>query len=92
MIFSRSSSVSRGQRLDGQDAALRDRGGDGHRVDAGAGAVVDDGLGAAEAQQVDDRRLRQGLEPRRVLESLAVFRVEGVGHQASVVVISNSGG
>ena len=49
----------------------------------GAGAVVDDGLGALQPQQVDDRRLRQRLEPRRVLESLPVLRVECVGHQAS---------
>ena len=80
------------KRLDGEHLPLRDCGGDGHRVDAGAGAVVDDGLGAAQTQQTDDSGLRQRLEPGGILQPLPVLWIEGVGHQASMVVMSNSGG
>ena len=92
MIFSRSSSTSCGSASTANTLPFGHGRSHGDGVDAGAGAVVDDGLGAAQAQQIDDGRLRQRLEPRRILESLPVLRVERVGHQASVVVISNSGG
>ena len=68
------------QRLDGEDLAVRHGLRHGDRVDAGAGAVVDHGLGAVQLQQLDDRRLRQRLEPRGVLEVLPVLVVELVGH------------
>ncbi len=62
--------------LHGEHAAARQRLGDGDRVQAGAGAVVDDGLVAAQIQQGDDVGGGQLDEPLGVLQPVGVTRVE----------------
>ena len=80
------------ERLDGDHSTVGHSLSHGDGVDAGAGAVVDHGLVARQAQQRDDRGRRQGRQAGRVLETAGVLGVEGVGHHVATVLISNGGG
>jgi len=66
--------------------------GHGDRVDARAGAVVNDCLAAPRRSSAMTAACGQGGQAGRVFEALGVLGVEGVGHHAATVVISKAGG
>src|SRR5665647_2809367 len=75
-------SLPHGTLVDGEERAVGERLGDGERVHAGAGAEVDDCLGAGQLQEVDELGRRQLDQAFGVLELGRVTGVELLGHGA----------